>query len=201
MSQGFQAHTGRMAPLNQANVDTDQIIPKQFLKGVTRTGYGVNLFFDWRYMDGDPSRPNPHFELNKPHRQGATVLLARENFGCGSSREHAPWALADFGFRVIIARSFADIFYGNCLNNQLLPIALNQEQMDHLFVIAEQEPESEVSIDLPSQTVRIKQYEFVFDINAHDKYNLSKGLDAIGQTLEVADDITAFEAKRPAYLS
>lgn len=188
MSQGFTVHTGRACPLDQANVDTDQIIPKQFLTGVTRTGYGKHLFHDWRYLDLHEQEPNPDFVVNKPEYAGASILLSRENFGCGSSREHAPWALADFGFDVVIATSFADIFYGNCINNQLLPIALSSSQMDALFGAVKANADLEIVVDLPAQTVVAGDLTFSFDILAHHKNNLIKGLDAIGQTLELTRD-------------
>ena len=200
MSQGFTVHTGRACPLDQANVDTDQIIPKQFLTGVTRTGYGKHLFHDWRYLDLHEQEPNPDFVVNKPEYAGASILLSRENFGCGSSREHAPWALADFGFDVVIATSFADIFYGNCINNQLLPIALASAQMDELFAAVKANPALEIVVDLPAQTVTAGELTFSFDILAHHKNNLIKGLDAIGQTLELTGAIEEFEAKQPAWL-
>lgn len=190
---GFTAHVGIAAPLDQANVDTDQIIPKQFLTGVTRAGYGKHLFHDWRYLDLHEQEPNPEFTLNMPQHKGASVLLARENFGCGSSREHAPWALDDFGFKVIIATSFADIFYGNCINNQLLPITLASEQMDALFNAVADDPSVQIAIDLPSQSVKVNVQQFSFDIPAHHKNNLLKGLDAIGQTLELDDKILQYE--------
>ncbi len=200
MSQGFTVHTGRACPLDQANVDTDQIIPKQFLTGVTRTGYGKHLFHDWRYLDLHEQEPNPDFVVNKPEYAGASILLSRENFGCGSSREHAPWALADFGFDVVIATSFADIFYGNCINNQLLPIALSSSQMDALFGAVKANADLEIVVDLPAQTVVAGDLTFSFDILAHHKNNLIKGLDAIGQTLELTSTIEEFEAKQPAWL-
>lgn len=200
MSQGFTVHTGRACPLDQANVDTDQIIPKQFLTGVTRTGYGKHLFHDWRYLDLHEQEPNPDFVVNKPEYAGASILLSRENFGCGSSREHAPWALADFGFDVVIATSFADIFYGNCINNQLLPIALPSSQMDELFAVVKADPSLEIVVDLPAQTVTAGKLTYSFDILAHHKNNLIKGLDAIGQTLELTGSIEKFEAKQPSWL-
>jgi 3-isopropylmalate/(R)-2-methylmalate dehydratase small subunit len=198
--QGFTQHTGIAAPLDQANVDTDQIIPKQFLTGVTRAGYGKHLFHDWRYLDLEEKEPNPDFALNKPEHQGASILLARENFGCGSSREHAPWALADFGFRTVIATSFADIFYGNCINNQLVPVALSSEQMDVLFAAVKAEPSIAITVDLVAQTVNFGDKSFAFGIAEHHKTNLIKGLDAIGQTLELTHAIEAFEQKQPAWL-
>ncbi|AYA63564.1 3-isopropylmalate dehydratase small subunit [Alteromonas sp. RKMC-009] len=200
MSQGFTTHTGRACPLDQANVDTDQIIPKQFLTGVTRTGYGKHLFHDWRYLDLHEKEPNPDFVLNKPEHAGASILMSRENFGCGSSREHAPWALADFGFDAVIATSFADIFYGNCINNQLLPVALTSAQMDELFAIVKANPETAVEIDLPAQTVKAGDAVFSFDILAHHKNNLIKGLDAIGQTLELTETIESYESRQPVWL-
>ena len=200
MSQGFTTHTGRACPLDQANVDTDQIIPKQFLTGVTRNGYGKHLFHDWRYLDLHEKEPNPDFVLNKPEHAGASILMSRENFGCGSSREHAPWALADFGFDAVIATSFADIFYGNCINNQLLPVALTSAQMDELFAIVKANPETAVEIDLPAQTVKAGDAVFSFDILAHHKNNLIKGLDAIGQTLELTETIESYESRQPVWL-
>lgn len=198
--QGFTQHTGVAAPLDQANVDTDQIIPKQFLTGVTRAGYGKHLFHDWRYLDLEEKEPNPDFALNKAEHQGASILLARENFGCGSSREHAPWALADFGFKTVIATSFADIFYGNCINNQLVPVALSSEQMDVLFAAVKAEPSIAITVDLVAQTVNFGEKSLAFDIAEHHKTNLIKGLDAIGQTLELTHAIEAFEQKQPAWL-
>lgn len=196
---GFTTHTGTAVPLDQANVDTDQIIPKQFLTGVTRKGYGKHLFHDWRYLDLHEKEPNPDFVLNKPEHAGASVLLTRENFGCGSSREHAPWSLDDYGFKVIIATSFADIFYGNCFNNQLLPIALPSATIDRFFALVAADPGLNIHVDLPAQTVSAGDFSCHFDIAEHHKTNLIKGLDAIGQTLEYQADITAFEQRRPAW--
>lgn len=197
---GFISHTGSAAPLDQANIDTDQIIPKQFLTGVTRTGYGKHLFHDWRYLDLHEQQPNPEFALNMPEYKGASVLLTRENFGCGSSREHAPWALADFGFSVIIATSYADIFYGNCINNQLLPIVLASDSIDSLFNLVKLHADIQISVDLPSQSVKAGDHTFHFDIAQHHKTNLVKGLDAIGQTLELDDKILAFENNTLAWM-
>ncbi|GAA0855858.1 3-isopropylmalate dehydratase small subunit [Aliiglaciecola litoralis] len=197
---GFTAHVGTAAPLDQANVDTDQIIPKQFLTGVTRTGYGKHLFHDWRYLDLHEQQPNPEFVLNQPQHKGASILLARENFGCGSSREHAPWALDDFGFKVVIATSFADIFYANCINNQLLPIALKSAQMDELFNAVAADPSVQIAVDLTQQSVKVNQHQFHFDIAEHHKGNLLKGLDAIGQTLELEDKILQFEQNAFSWL-
>ncbi|WP_102795937.1 3-isopropylmalate dehydratase small subunit [Bowmanella denitrificans] len=189
----------KAAPLNRANVDTDQIIPKQFLTAVTRAGYGKHLFHDWRYLDLEEKVPNPEFELNRPEHQGSEILLARENFGCGSSREHAPWSLTDYGFKAVIATSFADIFYGNCMNNQLLPIALDNSQMDKLFAAVDADPQVQIEIDLPAQHVRVGEHSFAFEIKEHHKYKLIKGLDAIGETLELVAKIDAYEQQLPAW--
>lgn len=197
---GITELQGKAAPLDQANIDTDQIIPKQFLTGVTRSGYGKHLFHDWRYLDLHEQDLNPEFALNQHKHLGAQVLLSRENFGCGSSREHAPWALADFGFSCVIATSFADIFYGNCINNQLLPIALPSKVMDKLFSQVEANPDVVFHINLPEQTVQVGSDSFSFEIAEHHKQNMMKGLDAIGQTLEFDSSISAFEEKRPSWL-
>ena len=196
---GINIHTGRIAPLNQANVDTDQIIPKQFLTAVTRSGYGKHLFHDWRYLDEHEQVLNPEFSLNKPEYQGASILLTRENFGCGSSREHAPWALDDYGFKIVIATSFADIFYGNCINNQLLPVQLASHEIDQLFAIVEADASVAVTVNLQEQTVKVNDLSFHFDIADQHKTSLLKGLDAIGLTLELNDKITAFENNRPQW--
>ncbi|GGW72723.1 3-isopropylmalate dehydratase small subunit [Alteromonas halophila] len=198
-SPGITTHTGTAAPLDQANVDTDQIIPKQFLTSVSREGFGRHLFHDWRYLDSDEQELNPQFALNQPDYAGASILLARENFGCGSSREHAPWALADYGFNVIIATSFADIFYGNCINNQLLPVALDSNDMDTLFTAVHAHPQTPVTVDLEAQQVSIGDLCFDFSIAPHHKTSLLKGLDAIGQTLELEDRIAQFETTRAAW--
>lgn len=197
MSQsGFQTHTGSACPLDQANVDTDQIIPKQFLTGVTRTGYGKHLFHDWRYLDEHEQVPNPEFVLNFPSHKGASVLLSRENFGCGSSREHAPWSLADYGFKTIIATSFADIFYGNSINNQLLPVTLSSAQMDVLFAAVAENTDTQITVDLPNQKVTCNAHSFSFEINEQHKHNLLNGLDMIGQTLEHDSAISKFESQQ-----
>ncbi|WOD26765.1 3-isopropylmalate dehydratase small subunit [Alloalcanivorax xenomutans] len=202
----FVKHEGLVAPLDRANVDTDQIIPKQFLKSIKRTGFGPNLFDEWRYLDeGYPgqdnnARPkNPDFVLNQPVYQGATILLARRNFGCGSSREHAPWALMDFGFRAVIAPSFADIFYNNCFKNGLLPIVLSEGQMEELFQAEAANPGLRLTVDLEAQQVRTpdgKAYDF--DIDEFRKHCLLNGLDEIGLTLQEADTIRAYEERRRA---
>jgi 3-isopropylmalate/(R)-2-methylmalate dehydratase small subunit len=189
----FTTHTGLVVPMDRANVDTDQIIPKQFLKRIERTGFGQFLFFDWRQLpDGSP---DPQFELNRPEYKGATILLARRNFGCGSSREHAPWALEDFGFRSIIAPSFADIFYNNCFKNGLLPVKLPEEQVDDLFRRAAQHPGYKLTIDLQSRTIRDEHgLELAFEVDEFRRHCLLNGLDDIGLTLEQEDKITAYEA-------
>jgi len=201
----FTLHTGLVAPLDRANVDTDQIIPKQFLKSIKRTGFGPNLFDAWRYLDhGEPgmdnaARPrNPDFVLNQPRYQGATILLARRNFGCGSSREHAPWALLDDGFRCVIAPSFADIFYNNCFKNGLLPVVLSEAEVDRLFYDCAALPGFQLVVDLEQQSVRTSNgsTSLHFDVDSFRKYSLLNGLDEIGITLRQADKIHAFEARR-----
>ncbi|MDN7903856.1 3-isopropylmalate dehydratase small subunit [Burkholderia diffusa] len=202
----FNVHTGVVAPLDRENVDTDAIIPKQFLKSIKRTGFGPNAFDEWRYLDhGEPGqdnskRPlNPDFVLNQPRYQGASVLLARKNFGCGSSREHAPWALQQYGFRAIIAPSFADIFFNNCYKNGLLPIVLTEQQVDHLFNETYAFNGYQLTIDLDAQVVRTGDgREYAFDITAFRKYCLLNGFDDIGLTLRHADKIRQFEAERLA---
>ncbi|HSD60522.1 MAG TPA: 3-isopropylmalate dehydratase small subunit [Burkholderiales bacterium] len=200
----FVRREGLVAPLDRANVDTDAIIPKQFLKSIKRSGFGPNLFDAWRYLDqGEPGmdnskRPlNPDFVLNQPRYRGATVLLARENFGCGSSREHAPWALQDYGFQAIIAPSFADIFFNNCFKNGLLPIVLDAQVVDRLFREARENEGYRLAIDLENQTVTTPaREEFRFQIDPFRKYCLVNGLDEIGLTLQHADKIRAFEERR-----
>jgi 3-isopropylmalate/(R)-2-methylmalate dehydratase small subunit len=199
ITTGINIHTGSAMPLNQANVDTDQIIPKQFLTSVSRSGYGKHLFHDWRYLDQHEQVPNPDFVFNKTQHQGASVLLTRENFGCGSSREHAPWSLDDYGFKVVIATSFADIFYGNCINNQLLPVQLTSEQMDQLFAAVEADAKAQITVNLQEQSVIVNELNFSFNIAEQHKTNLLKGLDAIGQTLELDAQITEFENNLPQW--
>ncbi|MEQ5833919.1 3-isopropylmalate dehydratase small subunit [Marinobacter sp. NFXS9] len=202
--RAFSHHKGVVAPMDRSNVDTDMIIPKQFLKSIKRTGFGPNLFDELRYMDeGKPDqdcsqRPlNPDFFLNQPRYKEASVLLARRNFGCGSSREHAPWALDDYGFRVIIAPSFADIFYNNCFKNGLLPIVLDEEIVDKLFAeVAEQEG-YQIEVDLSAQEVVTPSGErFSFDVDPFRKHCLINGLDDIGVTLEDSEAIKSYEAAR-----
>jgi 3-isopropylmalate/(R)-2-methylmalate dehydratase small subunit len=200
----FTVFEGLVAPLDRANVDTDAIIPKQFLKSIQRTGFGPNLFDAWRYLDeGEPGqdntkRPlNPDFVLNQPRYQGASVLLARKNFGCGSSREHAPWALDQYGFLAVIAPSFADIFYNNCYKNGVLPIALTEAEVDRLFDEVRAFPGFRLIIDLPQQTVSTANgsASFKFEIGEFRKYCMLNGLDDIGLTLRQADKIRAFEER------
>ncbi|MCX7673374.1 MAG: 3-isopropylmalate dehydratase small subunit [Thiobacillaceae bacterium] len=202
--QAFTRHEGLVAPLDRANVDTDAIIPKQFLKSIQRTGFGPYLFDEWRYLDrGEPGmdcsrRPlNLDFVLNQPRYRGASILLARENFGCGSSREHAPWALADYGFRALIAPSFADIFYNNCFKNGLLPIVLPAATVDRLFREVYAQEGYRLSIDLQAQTVTTPEDEVLtFDVDPERKHRLLHGLDDIGLTLQHVEAIRAYEQRR-----
>lgn len=203
----FTLLDGLVAPLDRANVDTDAIIPKQFLKSIQRTGFGPNLFDEWRYLDhGEPGmdnslRPlNPDFVLNQARYQGASILLTRKNFGCGSSREHAPWALDQFGFRVVIAPSFADIFFNNCFKNGLLPIVLSEDNVDYLFNQVRDHEGLHLQVDLESETVSLKTTgeSFPFEVDAFRKYCLLNGLDDIGLTLVHAEKIRAFEQKHIA---
>ena len=204
--QKFNLHRGLVAPMDRENVDTDAIIPKQFLKSIRKTGFGPNLFDEWRYIDhGEPGqdpatrRPNPDFVLNQPRYQGASILLARKNFGCGSSREHAPWALDQYGFRAIIAPSFADIFFNNSFKNGLLPIVLPEATVDQLFNEALAFPGFTLTVDLERQVVvRPQGEEIPFEVQAFRKFCLQNGFDDIGLTLRQADKIRAFEAQRLA---
>ncbi|MGV8825977.1 3-isopropylmalate dehydratase small subunit [Methylibium petroleiphilum] len=202
--QPFRLHRGVVAPIDRENVDTDAIIPKQFLKSIKRSGFGVNLFDEWRYLDhGEPGqdpasrRPNPDFVLNQPRYRGASVLLARRNFGCGSSREHAPWAIEQYGFRALIAPSFADIFFNNCFKNGLLPIVLPEAQVARLFDEVAAFPGYELTIDLERQVVvKPDGDELAFDVEPFRRHCLLGGLDDIGLTLRHADKIRAYEAER-----
>ena len=204
--QAFTLHTGLVAPMDRENVDTDAIIPKQFLKSIQRTGFGPNLFDEWRYKDPgypgqDPASrvPNPDFVLNQPRYQGASVLLARSNFGCGSSREHAPWALDQYGFRAVIAPSFADIFFTNCFKSSLLPIVLPADAVAQLFDEVNAFVGYKLTIDLPRQVVvKPDGAEIPFDVQAFRKYCLVNGFDDIGLTLRHADKIRGYEAERLA---
>jgi len=201
--QAFTKHTGIVAPLDRPNVDTDAIIPKQFLKSIKRTGFGPNAFDDWRYLDpGAPDidnasrRLNPDFILNQSPYDTSSILLARENFGCGSSREHAVWALTDFGFRAVIAPSFADIFFNNSYKNGLLPVALSAADIDDLFTAVAADRGMQFSIDLESQTLTAGQKSYSFEIDAFRKHCMLNGLDDIGLTLQHADDIKHYEDQR-----
>ncbi len=202
--QKFTLHQGLVAPMDRENVDTDAIIPKQFLKSIRKTGFGQNLFDEWRYLDAgfpgqDPAtrKPNPDFVLNQPRYRGASVLLARKNFGCGSSREHAPWALDQYGFRAIIAPSYADIFFNNSFKNGLLPIVLGEAQVSQLFNEAAAFPGYRLTIDLERQVVvKPDGTELPFEVQAFRKYCLLNGFDDIGLTLRHAEKIKAFEAQR-----
>lgn len=197
---GFKQHKGIVVPLDSANVDTDAIIPKQFLQKVNRIGFGKHLFHDWRFLDDAGEQPNPEFVLNLPQFAGASILLARENFGCGSSREHAPWALADYGFKTIIAPSFADIFYGNAINNGMVPVRLKEEEVDALFQLVAAQPGIEIEVDLEANQVRAGNLSFGFEIDEFRRYCLLNGLDAIGLTLQHEAAISAFEAKQPSWI-
>ncbi len=203
----FNTITAIVVPLDRANVDTDAIIPKQFLKSIKRSGFGPNLFDEWRYLDhGEPGmdnskRPlNPDFVLNQPRYKNAQILLAKKNFGCGSSREHAPWALADYGFRVIIAPSFADIFYNNCFKNSILPITFDEKTVEEMFQIVYENENCQFTVDLPKQTVNVAGQDKIwhFELDTFRKYCLLEGLDEIGLTLSHADDIRRYEKKAAA---
>jgi len=204
--QAFTVHRGLVVPMDRANVDTDAIIPKQFLKSIARSGFGPNLFDEWRYLDkGEPGqdpatrKPNPDFVLNQPRYAGASVLLCRQNFGCGSSREHAPWALEQYGFRALLAPSYADIFFNNCFKNGLLPIVLPEAQVSRLFDEVAAFPGYGLTIDLPRQVVVLPDgSELPFEVQPFRKYCLLNGFDDIGLTLRHADKIRAFEAERLA---
>ena len=204
--QKFNVHQGLVAPMDRENVDTDAIIPKQFLKSIKKTGFGVNLFDEWRYLDhGEPGqdpasrRPNPDFVLNQPRYQGASILLARKNFGCGSSREHAPWALDQYGFRAVIAPSFADIFFNNCFKNGLLPIVLPEATIEALFQEVAAQPGYQLTVDLERQViVKPDGSELPFEVQPFRKECLLNGWDDIGLTLRHVDKIQAYEAERLA---
>ncbi|HIJ21655.1 MAG: 3-isopropylmalate dehydratase small subunit [Gammaproteobacteria bacterium] len=202
----FTQHSGLTLPMDRPNVDTDAIIPKQYLKSVKRAGFGPNLFDDWRYLDpGDPAidnasrRPNPDFVLNQPQYDGASILIGRENFGCGSSREHAVWALTDYGIRAVIAPSFADIFFNNSFKNGLLPIVLSEDQVEQLFVEETATEVYQIAIDLAAQTVTTPAgASFSFEIDEFRKYRLLNGLDDIGLTLQHQDSVKTYEERRKA---
>ncbi|WP_304162064.1 3-isopropylmalate dehydratase small subunit [Lonsdalea britannica] len=196
----FTQHTGLVVPLDNANVDTDAIIPKQFLQKVTRTGFGQHLFNDWRFLDDAGQQPNPEFVLNQPRYKGASILLTRENFGCGSSREHAPWALTDYGFSVVIAPSFADIFYGNALNNQLLPVRLSDADVDELFTLVENNEGMTFTVDLEAQIVKAGDKSYSFEIDSFRRHCMINGLDNIGLTLQHEAAIARYEETQPTFL-
>ncbi|ELT7570336.1 3-isopropylmalate dehydratase small subunit [Vibrio cholerae] len=197
---GFQQHTGLVVPLDAANVDTDAIIPKQFLQKVNRTGFGKHLFHDWRFLDDAGEKANPEFVMNQPRYQDASILLARENFGCGSSREHAPWALADYGIRVMIAPSFADIFYGNSINNQMVPVRLTEQEVDELFIYVHDTEGATITVDLEALSVTANGKTYHFEIDDFRRHCLLNGLDNIGLTLQHEAKIAEYEAKIPSFL-
>lgn len=200
MARKFTRHTGIVVPVDTANVDTDAIIPKQFLQMVTRTGFGRNLFFDWRYSDAEGQIPNPDFVLNKPEFSGATIMLTRENFGCGSSREHAPWALTDYGIQAIIGSGFADIFANNSFNNQLLLVTLGEDEIEALFQLVAAQPGCRFTVDLEAQEVIAGEKRYPFSIDPFRRHCLINGLDSIGLTLQHEAEIGAYEQKQPAFL-
>jgi 3-isopropylmalate/(R)-2-methylmalate dehydratase small subunit len=195
----FTTHTGLVAPLDIANVDTDQIIPKQFLQKTERVGFAQHLFHDWRFFDAHGLESNPDFVLNAPKYKGASILLARENFGCGSSREHAPWALQEYGFKVIIAPSFADIFYGNCINIGVVPVKLTFAEIDELFKVTSAN-EIELTVDLVNNKVIAGDKSYSFELGEFHQYCLENGIDSVGWTLKKLDKIEAFEANIPAWI-
>ena len=191
--QKFTVHTGVAVPLDSANIDTDQIIPKQFLLAVDRNGFGKHLFHDWRYLDDAETKDNPEFNLNKPEYKGATILVARDNFGNGSSREHAPWALMGYGFRAIIAPSFADIFYNNSLGNGLLPVKLTADEVDEIFKVLNAKPGTQITISLENMTIDVDALHFKFDLDPFRRHCMLEGLDAISLTLQHQEDISNYE--------
>lgn len=195
--EAFKQHTGLVGPVDRVNVDTDAIIPKQFLKRIERTGFGQFLFFEWRF--DEQGNVNPNFDLNKERYAGSSVLISRANFGCGSSREHAPWAILDYGFKVVIAPSYADIFYNNCFKNGILPIKLSEEQVEDLFQRTAANVGYKLSVDLENKTITDGQgLSIAFDLDEHRRQFLLLGLDDIGLTLQHEDLISAYEAKRAA---
>lgn len=197
---GFKNHTGLVVPLDLANIDTDAIIPKQFLQKVTRLGFGQHLFNDWRFLDDAGQQPNPEFVMNEVRYQGASILIARENFGCGSSREHAPWALADYGIKVMIAPSFADIFYGNSINNQMVPVRLTDQEVDEIFQFVQANEGAQVTVDLEAMKVTANDKQYSFEIDEFRRHCLLNGLDNIGLTLQHEEKISAYEDTIPAYM-
>ncbi|MBL4829129.1 MAG: 3-isopropylmalate dehydratase small subunit [Aliivibrio sp.] len=197
---GFKQHTGLVVPFDTANIDTDAIIPKQFLQKVNRIGFGKHLFHDWRFLDDAGLQSNPKFVMNEKRYQGASILLARENFGCGSSREHAPWALADYGIQVMIAPSFADIFYGNSINNQMIPVRLSDQEVDELFDFVASNDGAEINVNLESMLVTANGKTYSFEIDEFRRHCLLNGLDNIGLTLQHENKITEFEQQIPSFL-
>lgn len=195
----FIKHTGTVVPINISNIDTDIIIPKQFLKKITRTGFGDNLFYDWRYLNKEKNKKNPDFLLNNPIYEKGTVLLTRNNFGCGSSREHAVWALKDYGFKTIIASSFADIFYTNSFNNQLLLITLKEELIDTIFQITQKHKGIQITINLAKNFLKILEKKYYFQINPFHKFCIMRGLDFIDHTLQYHKKIKFYEDKIPKF--
>lgn len=200
MARKFTQHSGIVVPMDAANVDTDAIIPKQFLQMVTRTGFGRNLFYDWRYLDAEGQIPNPDFVLNKPAFRGASIMLTRENFGCGSSREHAPWALTDYGIQAIIGSDFADIFANNSFNNQLLLVTLSEQEVEELFQRVAAEPGVSFTVDLENQQVRAGERSYAFSIDPFRRHCLINGLDNIGLTLQHDASISEYEQRQPEFL-
>ena len=193
----FIKHTGLVVPIDRANIDTDAIIPKQFLRKIDRAGFGKHLFHEWRFLDYEGTKENPDFILNKPEYRKSSVLLTRDNFGCGSSREHAPWAIADYGFRVVIAPSFADIFYNNCVKNGILLVKLSSEEVETLFQEVQKRPGVQLTADLEKQILSdANGHTFKFDINSFSKTCLIKGLDQIGWTEQFKDKINQYEEKQ-----
>ncbi len=197
--QKFTVHEGVAVPLDSANIDTDQIIPKQFLLAVSRKGFGVHLFHDWRYLDDAETKPNPEFNLNKPEYAGATILVARDNFGNGSSREHAPWALTDYGFRAVIAPSFANIFNNNALGNGLVTVKLTEHEVDQIFQVLTAHPGTKIKVSLEDMTVDCADLHFTFSLDPFIRHCLLNGLDSIALTLEHGAEISAFEDRMPAW--
>lgn len=198
---GFKQHTGLVVPLDAANVDTDAIIPKQFLQKISRLGFGKHLFHDWRFLDDEGLQANPEFIMNAPRYLGASILVTRENFGCGSSREHAPWALADYGIKAMIAPSFADIFYGNSINNQMVPVRLTEQEVDEIFQFVTANEGAKIEIDLEAMRVRANGKEYPFEIDSFRRNCLLNGLDNIGLTLQHEAKITEYESKIPNFLA
>lgn len=194
----FTQHTGIVAPLDAANVDTDQIIPKQFLQKTERIGFGQHLFHDWRYLDAAGTQDNPEFILNAPQYKGASILVTRENFGCGSSREHAPWALEEYGFKAILSPSFADIFYGNCINIGLIPVKLTDTEIEEIFQLCKK-GSTNLTVDLKNNQVICGDKSYHFSLDKFHQYCLEEGVDSVGWTLKKLDTITAYEQNLPSW--